>query len=318
MATMKAVQIHRYGEPEVLVYEDAPRPTIQPGQVLVQVHAAGVNPVDWKTRGGAGVAGGLGDHPFPLILGWDISGVVVEVAEDVKTFAVGDEVYGMVNFPNRGVAYAEYVAAPVVELARKPSNLSHEEAAALPLAVLTAWQGLFTNGKLSAGQTVLIQAGAGGVGHLAVQLAKWKGAHVIATASGNNIGFVRELGADDVIDYRTTRLEDAIHDVDLVIEGVGAATLTSSIGLVKSGGTVISIVAHPTEEQKELALSAGVRLLRPMVYANSTDLEAISTLVAAGIVRPVVGATFPLVEASRAHELSETGHARGKIVLRVV
>lgn len=318
MATMKAVQIHRYGEPEVLVYEDAPIPAIQSGQVLVQVHAAGVNPVDWKTRRGSGVAGGLGEHPFPLILGWDISGVVVEVADDVQTFAIGDNVYGMVNFPNRGVAYAEYGAASVVELARKPANLSHEEAAALPLAGLTAWQGLFTNGNLEAGQTVLIQAGAGGVGHLAVQLAKWKGAHVIATASGKNVGFVRGLGADEVIDYRTTPLEDAIHDVDLVIEGVGAATLTSSIGLVKSGGKVISIVAYPTEEQKALAHTAGVHLQRPMVYANATDLSAISELVAAGIVRPVVGATFPLSEAARAHELSETGHARGKIVLRVV
>lgn len=317
MTTMKAVQLHKYGEADVLVYEDVAVPVLQQGQVLIQVEAAGVNPVDWKTRRGMGVAGNLGSAPFPIMVGWDVSGVITETAEDVIEFAVGDAVYGMVNFPYRGVGYAEYAAAAAIELAAKPASISHEEAAALPLAALTAWQGLFEHGRLEAGQTVLIQAGAGGVGHLAVQLAKWKGARVITTASARNSGFLQELGADDVIDYTTTRIGDVLKEVDLVLEGVGGESLTHSLTVVRGGGTLISIVSHPTDAQKEAAHRAGVRLERPMVYANQDHLQMISALVTQGMIRPVIGAQFPLREASHAHHLSETGHMRGKIVLQV-
>ncbi|MBZ0287931.1 MAG: NADP-dependent oxidoreductase, partial [Anaerolineae bacterium] len=214
---MKAARIHSYGAPDVLVYEDAPRPTADIGDILVRVHAAGVNPVDYKTRQGRGIGGGSTDV-LPLILGWDVSGVVESVGAGVTAFKPGDEVYSMVRFPEIGSAYAQYVAAPVSDFARKPHSLDHIHAAAVPLAALTAWQILFDTAHLVSGQTILIHAAAGGVGHLAVQLAKWKGARVIGTASAHNADFLREMGVDEVIDYTAVHFEDLVGPVDVVVD----------------------------------------------------------------------------------------------------
>src|SRR4030095_15687501 len=215
---VKAIRIHNYGGPEVLKYEDAPRPEPKAGEVVVRVHGAGVNPIDWKVR--EGYMKDFWPHKFPLILGWDLSGVVEEVGPRVSRFKKGDEVYSLPD-PTRNGAYADYVVVRESELALKPNSLHHIRAAAVPLAALTAWQSLFDTAQLQPGQRVLIHAAAGGVGHLAVQLAKWKTAHVIATASTKNQELLRELGADETIDYTRQRFEDVARKIDIVLDPIG-------------------------------------------------------------------------------------------------
>ena len=212
---MKAIRIHNYGGPEVLQYEDAPRPKPQAGEVLIRVHAAGVNPIDWKVR--EGHMKDFWPHKFPLILGWDLSGVVEELGRGVSRFKIGDEVYSLPD-PTRNGAYADYIVVRESELALKPNSLHHIRAAAVPLAALTAWQSLFDTAQLQPGQRVLIHAGSGGVGHFAVQLAKWKGAHVFATASTKNQDLLRELGVDEPIDYTQQRFEDVARNIDIVLD----------------------------------------------------------------------------------------------------
>lgn len=311
---VKAVRIHEYGGPNVLVYEDSPRPTPAPGEVLVRVHAAGVNPVDWKTRQGSGMAGRLGG--FPIILGWDVSGEIEAVGQGVEDVAVGDAVYGMVRFPQEGRAYAEYVAAPASHLAPKPHTLSHIEAAALPLAALTAWQALFDVAQLAPAQTVLIHAAAGGVGHLAVQLAKWRGASVIGTASTQNLEFVRSLGADQVVDYTSTPFEDVVRNVDVVLDTVGGETADRSFGVLKPNGLLVTITGL-APHMLDTAAQHGVRAAGMLVAPNAAQLREMMWLVDDSRLRPSVGETLPLHEAARAHMLSESRHARGKIVLHV-
>lgn len=310
--TMKAVRIHRYGGPETLVYEDAPLPEIDADSVLVRVHAAGVNPVDWKTRIGRGVASEM--PAFPLILGWDISGTVAALGANVRGLAAGDEVYGMIGFPQMGAAYAEYAGALPAHLARKPASLDHVTAAGVPLAALTAWQALFDAADLRPGQTVLVHAAAGGVGHLAAQLARWRGARVIGTASGRNAGLLRELGVDQIIDYTAGPFEDAVAPVDLVLDTVGGETLERSFAAVRPGGQLISIVAEPSAE---LARERGIAARRILVEPNAAQLSEIAGLIDAGALRPLVETVLPLAEARTAQELSESGRTRGKIVLQV-
>ena len=218
MATMKAVRFHSYGGPEVLVYEDAPKPEPAAGEVLVKVHATSVNPIDWKIR--AGHLKGFRDYPLPFILGWDVSGVVESVGPGVTGFKPGDEVYGFPDASRNG-AYAEYIAVKETKLAHKPTSLDHIHSAAIPLAGLTAWQALFDTAGLTAGQKVLIQAAAGGVGHFAIQFAKLKDLYVAGTASGRNQEYLKQLGCDLPINYETTRFEDVVHDFDAVIESMG-------------------------------------------------------------------------------------------------
>jgi NADPH:quinone reductase-like Zn-dependent oxidoreductase len=310
---MKAVRIHEYGGPEVMRYEDAPRPEPAPGEVLIRVHAAGTNPVDWKTRAGRGVAGRLTD-PFPFITGWDVSGVIEAVGSADLPYQPGDAVYGMLRFPALGSAYAEYVTAPVEHVDSKPSALSHVEAAALPLVALTAWQALFEAAELSADQTILIHAAAGGVGHVAVQLAKWKGATVIGTASGRNADFLRGRGVDQFIDYQTTRFEEVVSGVDAVLDPLAGEIRERSWPVIRPGGVLVSIQGAASEER---AAEYGVRLRRVLVRPEADQLRAISGLVEAGDLRPEVSHVLPLADAAQAHELLETGHTRGKIVLKV-
>ncbi len=309
--TMKAIRIHNYGGPEVLHYEDAPRPEPQAGEVLVRVHAAGVNPIDWKVR--EGQVKDFWHHKFPLILGWDLSGVVEELGRGVSRFKIGDEVYSVPD-PNRDGAYAEYIVVRESELALKPKSLHHIRAATVPLAALTVWQSLFDTAQLQPGQRVLIHAGSGGVGHLAVQLAKWKGAYVFATASTKNKDLLRKLSVDEPIDYTQQRFEDVARNIDVVLDTIGGETQERSWSVLKKGGNLVSLVQPPSEEKaKEL----GVRAVFVGVQANGEQLAEIAKIIDSGKLAPVIDRILPLSEAGRAHELSQSGHIRGKIVLRV-
>jgi len=309
MAQMYAVRLHQYGAAENLIYEVAQCPEPQPGEALVRVRAIGVNPVDWKTREGRGVAETLDP---PIILGWDIAGVVEAVGSGVKQIAVGDEVFGMVRFPEFGNAYADYVAAPASELAKKPANISFAEAAASPLVALTAWQALFDVAQLQAGQTLLVHAAAGGVGHVAVQFWKWRGAQVIGTASARNADFLRGLGVDQVIDYTHERFEDAARAVDVVLDTQGEETQRRSFTLLKPGGVLVSIAETPDQA---LAQQYGVRTARIRVRPSGEQMAEIAKVLESGNLRVEVAHTFPLAEVAEAHRLSEEGHTRGKIAL---
>ncbi|MFI9359451.1 NADP-dependent oxidoreductase [Kitasatospora sp. NPDC053057] len=316
---MRAVVQDAFGGPEVLRVEQVARPVPLPTEVLVRVHAAGINPVDWKTRGGTGMAGLLGEPPFTL--GWDVSGVVEEVGFGVTTLKAGDEVYGMPWFPRVANAYAEFVTAPARQWARKPATLDHVHAAAVPLAALTAWQAVVDTAQVQPGQRVLITAAAGGVGHFAVQFARHLGAHVIATASAARHPWLRELGADESIDYTTTRFEDTVKDVDVVIDLVGDAhdsTSTRSLKVLRPGGLLVAIPAGVSPELAQAAEAAGVRVTPFLVEPDGAALTAIAGLIDAGEVAVEVEETFPLERAGAAHARGEAGRTRGKLVLTVV
>lgn len=316
--TMRAVVQDTFGGPEVLRVEQVPRPVPLPTEVLVRVHAAGINPVDWKTRGGTGMADVLGSPPFTL--GWDVSGVVEEVGFGVTTLKAGDEVYGMPWFPRAASAYAEYLTAPARQLARKPATVDHVHAAAVPLAALTAWQAIVDTAHVQPGQRVLITAAAGGVGHFAVQLARHLGAHVITTASAARHSWLRELGADETIDYTTTRFEEAVKDLDVVIDLVGDAhdlTSTRSLKVLRPGGLLVAIPAGVSQQLARAAEAAGVRATPFLVEPDGAALTTITQLIDGAEVVVEVGETFPLEQASVAHARGEAGHTRGKLVLTV-
>jgi NADPH:quinone reductase-like Zn-dependent oxidoreductase len=308
---MKAVRIHKYGGPEVLQYEDAPRPQPEAGEVVVRVHAAGVNPIDWKVR--EGHMKDFWPHKFPLILGWDLSGVVEELGRGVSRFKIGDQVYSLPD-PTRNGAYADYVVVRESELALKPSSLHHIRAAAVPLAALTAWQSLFDTAQLQPGQRVLIHAGSGGVGHFAVQLAKWKGAYVFATASTKNQDLLRELGVDESIDYTQQRFENVVRNINIVLDTLGGETQERSWSVLKKGGNLVSLVQPPSEEKAE---EIGVRAALVGAQPNGAQLAQIAKIIDSGKMAPVIDRIIPLSEVRRAHELSKSGHTHGKIVLRV-
>ena len=309
---MKAVCIYAYGGPEVLKYEDAPRPHPEAGEVLVRVHAAGINPVDWKIR--EGHLKEMLHSTLPLILGWDVSGVVESLGTGLTRLKVGDAVFSRPDIARDG-AYAEFIVIRESEVALKPASIDHVHAAALPLAGLTAWQTLFTAGGLAAGQRVLIHAAAGGVGSLAVQLAKWKGAHVIGTASARNHDFLRKLGVDQVIDYATVPFEGAVDPVDLVLDTLGGEVQERSWKVLKPGGLLVSIAQPPSAAT---AAAHGVRQAFVFTQPNAAQLAEIAALVEAEQLKAIVETILPLSDATRGQELSERGHTRGKIVLRVI
>jgi NADPH:quinone reductase-like Zn-dependent oxidoreductase len=311
MKKMKAVCIYSYGGPGVLVYEDAPCPHPGDGEVLVRVHAAGINPVDWKIR--EGHLKGMLHHTLPLILGWDVSGVVEALGTNLSRLKLGDEVFSRPDLSRDG-AYAEFIVIRESELALKPKSIDHIHAAALPLAGLTAWQTLFDAGGLAAGQRVLIHAAAGGVGSLAVQLAKWKEAYVIGTASMHNHDFLRKLGADQVVDYERERFEDAVGPVDVVLDTLGGDIQERSWKVLKRGGILISIVSPPSAET---ASAHGVRQAFVFIKPDAAQLAEIAKLADAEKIKAIVETILPLSDATRGQELSQRGHTRGKIVLRV-
>ncbi|HCE47013.1 MAG TPA: NADPH:quinone reductase [Lentisphaeria bacterium] len=305
---MKAIRFYSYDGPEVLRYEEIPMPSPEKGEVLIKVHAAGVNPVDWKIR--EGYLKDMLDHKLPLVPGWDVSGVIEAVGAGVERLKVKDEVYSRPDISRDG-AYAEYIVVKESEVALKPRSVDHVHAAGIPLASLTAWQSLFCTANLSAGQRVLIHAAAGGVGTFAVQLAKWRRAYVIGTSSERNLDYVRSLGADEVIDYRRVPFEDAVQNVDVVFDTVGGDTQEHSWKVLKQGGILVSIVSPPA------ACVKGVRQAFVFVQPNSCQLRDIAGLVDSGKLKVYTEAVLPLSAARRAQELSKEGHMRGKIVLKV-
>nr|WP_053142061.1 NADP-dependent oxidoreductase [Streptomyces ambofaciens]CAJ89396.1 putative dehydrogenase [Streptomyces ambofaciens ATCC 23877] len=306
---MRAVVVERWGGPQELGEREIERPEPGLSEVLVRVHAAGVNPVDWKTR----ATGALIEWGTQPAVGWDVSGTVEAVGPGVGVFRPGDEVFGMPLFPRQAGGYAEYVVAPARHLARKPAGLTHVEAAALPLAALTAWQALVDTADVRPGERVLVHAAAGGVGHFAVQIAKARGAYVIGTASAAKHALVRELGADEVIDYRSVRFEDAVSDVDVVLDGIGGRTAERSLRVLRDGGRLITL---PGPDDVPVARE-GVRASWMLVEPDHHGLREIAALVERGGLKPVVETVLPLGQAAKAHEIGEQGGTTGKIVLTV-
>lgn len=309
---MKAVRIHEYGGPEVLELEEAPMPRPASDEVLVKVYATSVNPVDWKIREGMRKEKFPAD--LPLIPGWDVSGVIQEVGENVHQFSEGDEVYGRPD-PTKDGAYAEYIVVKANQLGRKPKSIDHINAAAVPLAGLTAWQGLFDRGRLKKGQKVLIHAASGGVGTFAVQFAKWKGAYVIGTTSAANISFVKQLGADEVIDYQNENFDDKLNHIDLVFDTIGGEIQKRSIQVLKNGGRLITTL------KPEFLVEAKEKHIYLEGYTAQSypeQLEQIADLIDEGIIQPVVSMVLSLEDARKAQQISEDGHVRGKIVIKVV
>jgi len=306
---MKAVVAHEYGAPEVLKFENVPRPEPKENEALVRVIASSVNPADPLTLSGK-YAREFGTH-LPLIPGYDIAGVVEKTGANVTKLKVGDAVYG---YPTFGGGWAEYVTVQEWEVAAKPASVNFVEAAAVPMVALTAWQALVDVAKLQAGETILIHGGSGGVGSFAVQIAKALGARVIATASTTNQDLLKQLGADEAVDYTKTRFEDIAKDVDTVLDPVGKETLARSYGVVKKGGIVMSLVAgpDPVELKKRGIRGAGIS-----VHPDAEDLTEIAHLIDAGKIKPIVTQVLPLSEAITAQRQAATHHTRGKVVLRI-
>lgn len=309
---MRAIQQDSFGGPEVLRLVEIERPEPEPTEVLVRVVAAGVNPVDWKVR----AAPGFFDH-VPCTVGWDVAGVVEEVASGVTRFVPGDAVFGMPWFPRQAAAYAEYVTAPSRHFARKPQALSFVEAAGLPLAGLTAWQILVDTVDVQPGQRVLVTAAAGGVGHLAVQIAKARGAYVIGTAREVKHDFVRGLGADEVIDYTAVDLAAATGDIDVVVDLPGGESSLRALPTLKPGGKLVPVTGGRNDEIRAAAEAHGAELVLFLVEPDHAGLESLAGLVDAGQLRVEVDTVFPLADAGQAHALGEAGRTRGKIVLAV-
>ena len=308
---MKAVQIHEYGDADVLRYEDTPDPVLNDDDVLIRVIGSSVNPVDWKIR--AGHMSDLLPYPMPFIPGWDVSGVVEAVGTSVSAFKVNDSVYSRPDIARPGT-YAEFVAVRTSEVARKPDTISHIEAGTLPLAGITAWEAMVTLGEVSQGQRVLIHAASGGVGSLAVQIAKARGAYVLGTASEANRGLVESLGADEFIDYRSQRFQDVAKNIDVVFDTIGGTTQDDSWATMNPNGMLVAITQTPSED---VARQHGVRSAFLFVQPNASALNELCALVECGHVRPIIGAEFALSDIKAAHALSESGRARGKIALYV-
>lgn len=313
---MRAVLLTEQGGTENLVMKEVDRPNPKAGEVLVEVHAISINPVDVKTRKGGGLLANM-KKDGDVILGWDISGVVVDAGSDVKQFKKGDAVFGMVNFPGHGKAYAEYVVAPVDHLAIKPDNITHAEAAATTLAALTAWQVLKYEANLQKGQRLLMHAAAGGVGHFAVQLAKLFGAKVTGTASAANAGFLKDLGIDQVIDYTNQRFEDQVQDVDVVFDPIGGETTQRSIGVLKEGGTLISIVGGVKDPLQPLIQEKKIKAKNFLVHSSGSDMEQLAALLKNQELKPYLSHEYSFDQIAQAHQQIETGKTRGKVIVQI-
>jgi NADPH:quinone reductase-like Zn-dependent oxidoreductase len=311
--TMRAVVATAAGGPDVLELREVPRPSPGPGEVLIRVAAAGVNPVDVKTRQGVGATRFLGEHPFPWIPGWDLAGTVVEAGWGVARFGVGDRVFGTVGFPHAAGAYAEYAVAPVSQLSRSPANLDDVHTAALAMGGLTAWQAMVDAGGLETNQRVVITAASGGVGHLAVQIAADLGAHVLALCSPDNVDFVRGLGAHEILDRTREDWAAGVDPVDLVLDGHGGPARRAALPLVRPGGTIVTLPSGAENDPAPEGVSD------PWVYVvpDGLELQLLTGTVVRGGLRPHVSATFGLEDAGQAHELVGGGATRGKVVLTV-
>lgn len=308
---MKAVIINQYGHVDELKYMDVAEPEIEGNDVLIEIKATAVNPVDWEIR--EGYFNQNLTYEFPLILGWDAAGVIKKVGDHVTKFSVGDVVFTSPDLKRNGT-YAEYVAVNENLVAKKPERLSYEEAASIPLVGLTAWQSLVDTAKIKKGDRVLIHAGAGGVGTFAIQLAKALGCWVATTTSSKNIDFLRQLGADQVINYEEEQFVDVLSPVDVVFDTLGGEIQKQSYEVLRKGGCLVSIAGVPDEQ---MAKENGVKVCFVFMNQDGERLEKIGELLAAGDIRPTIGKVMNLSEIQEAHRLSETGHMRGKIVLKV-
>jgi NADPH:quinone reductase-like Zn-dependent oxidoreductase len=308
--TMRAVSQDVLGGPEVLRVVERPRPRPGASEVLVRVRAAGLNPTDWKHRA-AGIF--LGEPPF--VLGWDVAGTVEAVGLGVTLFAPGDEVFGMLPYPHGVGAHAEYATGPARAFVRRPASVDVVQAGALPLAALTAWQALVDTAQVRAGDRVLVHAAAGGVGHLAVQIAKSRGAHVIGTASAGKHDFLRRIGVDEPVDYRAVDFAEAVRDVDVVLDTIGGDYQLRSLRTLRRGGLLVSILPVPAEGLAEEAARLGVRTALLLVEADHAGMTAVADLAERGLLRAEIAGTFPLAEAAKAHELGDGGRVTGKLVL---
>jgi len=309
---MKAIIIEQVGGTAELQIREIPVPDIENGEVLIQVKAISINPVDIKTRKGKGQYGAI-QEDHPIILGWDVSGVVSQSKSDL--FDIGDEVFGMVNFPGHGKGYAEFVASPATHLALKPGEISHEEAAAATLAALTAYQSLVNVARIQAGQKILIHAAAGGVGHFAVQIAKHFGAYVAGTSSAKNKDFVLGMGADEHIDYHTAQLEEHAKDFDIVLDTIGGDNIDRSLNVVRQGGILISIPSGLNDSVVEKSKAKGINGYTFKVASNGRDMQVIADYLQQGIVKTHVSETFGFEEMDKAHEQLESGRTVGKVVI---
>lgn len=313
---MKAIILKDFGSVDQLVQEELPKPVIKSEEILIQVKAISINPVDAKTRKGKGQAARI-KNDVPMILGWDISGVVEETGEGVSSFKKGDEVFGMINIPGHGKAYAEYVAAPAQHVAHKPSNISFEEAAAAGIAAVTAWQALVTHGNVTEGQRVLIQAASGGVGHYAVQVAKSLGAYVIGSSSEANREFVMSIGADEHMNYKDHNWDESIEPVDFILEAIGGDNIDRSLKLLKQGGTIVSLPSGLSEDVGQKATLQGKKGVFFTVSSNGQDLQKIADMMQKGILRSYVSKVYSFDEIKEAHLQIESGKTRGKLVVLV-
>lgn len=304
---MKAIRIHEFGGPEVMKYDEIPKPEPGPGEIRIRIIASGVNPIDWKLRKGL-----LDNFPLPMVIGLDIAGIVDATHQEEKLFQVGEEVFAKIPIGKGG--YTEYTVVNSAQVARKPKSIGFVESAAIPTAGLAAWQSLFDIAGLEKGQSILIHGAAGGVGTFAVQFARWKGAYVIGTASGGNVQFLKSIGADEVIDYKNQQFESLVSNIDVVLDTVGGDTFERSWKVLKPGGFLVTTVASIPEGVPE---KYDVRAKTLITQPDGEELAQIASIIDEKQIKPIVTTVLPLKEAQKAHEMSESRHIRGKIVLRV-
>jgi NADPH:quinone reductase-like Zn-dependent oxidoreductase len=313
---MKAYTLNEAGSVDKLILSEIERPKPKTDEVLIEVKAISINPVDIKTRISTDVINMMIGDERPVILGWDIAGTVTAVGGDVTKFEPGDSVFGMINFPGHGRAYAEYVAAPESHLAKMPNELSFENAAATTLAALTALQ--IMQPRVKQGDRVLIHAGSGGVGHFAIQLAKHLGAYVVATSSSNNRDFVMSLGADEHIDYRSKKFEEVISDIDFVLDGMGGDVLKNSLKVVKDGGAIVSLPTHEIpDDVAAYAEKHNIEVSFVLVQSNGKDMDTLKDMLESGVLKPHVSKTFAFIEMADAHTQIESGRTVGKVIVKV-
>lgn len=312
---MKAMILKKFGGVENFSLEEIPEPSVGEDEVLVKIKAIGIDRIDLKTRQGKGMRSYL-EQEHPMILGWDISGIVAKTGSRVKNLSVGDEVFGTIRFPGPGSSYAEYAAAPAGQLAKKPAVITHEEAAAATQSPLTAWQALVDIGNVAPGQKVLIHGGAGGVGNYAVQIAHNRGCYVIATASGQDSGFVTGLGADQVIDYRTEQFENEVSDVDFILDTIGGENFIRSLKVLKPDGMIVLLPSDKKEEADHIARENQVRHYRHLLmHSSGEDMKHIADMLASGKLKSFIDQLFPFEQIPQAHTALENGRIKGKIVI---
>lgn len=314
---MKAMTLKQFGGVENFVLEDLPTPEPKAEEVQIQVMSIGINPIDIKTRQGSGMASSFEGHR-PMILGWDVSGVVTKVGEGVKEFHIGDEVFGTINFPGIGAAYAEYTLAPADQIARKPVNISHTEAAGATLSALTAWQALVDTGHVKKGDKVLIHGATGGVGSYATQIAKHLGCYVVGTASGATIDYAKQLGADQVIDYKTQRFEEITGDFDFILESIGGENFVRSLMVLKPEGTIVLLPSNKkAEAEKEVEKQHVKHFHHIVMHSSGEEMRQIADMLAEGSMHVNVDKIFGFDEIPQAHTALENGHVKGKIVVNL-